>query len=148
MYKIEIKNIDTTVDGYHKNEPTNYRVSIKFKWKTETILITREYFKVGFRDGEHWDGIFVDARLGIDTASIITRKISDKEYLRKIEEKLIKRFYDECLKSIENVNLELKKKIKHLNWQRKNYEGMTDTLSKSFRSQKLKKIKNVIKNME
>lgn len=148
MYKIKIIKIDSTKksDGF-TSEPRSYRVAIQFNERDREIIITREYYRVGFRDGEVWDEIYLDYELGwksemlgVHHSSIMTRCIDDKEYLKKIERDLIESYYDNCFKSITNIDKELKRKTKSLRKEKSNYEDVIDCLDKTFRKEKLEKI--------
>lgn len=78
------------------NEPISYRISLNLYG--DKIILTREYFKVGFRDGESWDKFYFDNnysynKTDLTYATFITRKINNEEYLKKKEIELINRFY-------------------------------------------------------
>lgn len=146
MYKIKYKKKDCRKDDSFKSEPLSYRVSITHDNKTKEIIITREYYRVGFRDGEKWDGFYFDFELPwrngltVNHASIMTRKINDPDYLREIEEKLIKEYYKKCIKSIENIDKELIDVNRKLNSQRSKYNNLINSLDKTLRAEKLKRI--------
>lgn len=148
MYKIKIKKKDCRKDDAFKHEKLSYRVSIQYDQRTKEITILREYFRVGFHDGERWDDFYFDFEvgwrdmLGICNASIMTRKLKDEKYLAEIERKLIEKYFEKCHTSINNIDKELKKQIKTLNSRRKNYESIIDTLDKTFRKEKIEKIIN------
>jgi len=148
MYKIKIIKKDSTKksDGF-LSESKSYRVSIKFNERDQEIIITREFYRVGFRDGERWDEIFLDYKLawrseqlGIYCASIMTKYVDDKKYLRKIEKDLIESYYKNCFNSITNIEKELKKQTKSLRNQKSNYEDVIGCLNKTFRKEKINKI--------
>jgi hypothetical protein len=143
MYQIIIKKEDCRKNDSFKHEKLSYRVSIGFDDRNKEIIIKREYFRVGFHDGEKWDDFYFDFEvgwrdmLGVCNASIMTRKINDKQYLIDIEKKLIKKYFEKCHVSINNIDNELKKQIKSLNRRRKNYESIIETLDKTFRKEKI-----------
>jgi len=145
-YKIKIIKKDTTKkDHGFSNEPRSYRVSIEYDKTLEEIIITREFYRVGFRDGERWDEIFMDYdmkwkdMLGVHYASIMTRNL-DKNYLIEIEKKLIKTYYENCFQSVNNIDKEIKKKIKSLKNQKQNYIDVIGALDKTFRKEKINNI--------
>jgi len=144
-YKIKIRKKDCRKNDAFKNEPLSYRVSIAYDITTEEIVITREFYRVGFCDGERWDEIYMDYdmswkdMLGIRYASIMTRNM-DKEYHIEIEKKLIETYYDNCFKSIDNVDKEIKKITKSLKSQKENYIDVISALDKTFRKEKINKI--------
>ena len=125
-YKIKIIKKDCRKSNAFLNMPLSYRVSIEYDKSTEEIIITRQFYRVGFRDGEEWDKIFLDYEmklkdmLGVQYSSIMTKNL-DENYHKEIEKKLIKTYYDNCFKSINNVDKEIKQKIKSLNSQKENY---------------------------
>lgn len=148
MYKIKIIKKDSTKkENGFLSEPINYRVSIRYYRKTKEITITREFYRVGFRDGEKWDEVFLDYdlqwndMLGVHNASIMTRCLN-KDYHIKIEKKLIKTYYENCFKSIDNIDEELIKKTKSLNSQKRNYKAVIEALDKTFRKEKINKLLN------
>jgi hypothetical protein len=147
MYEIKIVKKDSTKksDGF-LSEPRNYRVSIDFNERNKEIIITREFYRVGFRDGERWDEIYLDynmgwrsEQLGIYHASIMTRNL-DETYHIEIEKKLIETYYKNCFKSIDNIDKEIKKKTRDLKNQKDNYLNVINTLDKTFRKEKIEKI--------
>ena len=148
MYKIKIVEEDCRKNDSFKHEKLSYRVSITHDSKTKEIIINREYYRVGFRDGEKWDDFYFDFELpwrnnlSVTNGSIMTRKLDDPNYLIEIEEKLIKEYYKKCIKSIENINKELIDVNKKLTNERKKYNVLLNTLDKTFRAEKLQKIIN------
>lgn len=128
--------------------PLTYRVSIEISYNR--LILKREYFYVGFNDGEVEDGFYFNNKvpwssaIGVTRATFYTRKLDDKEYLIEKEKELIKLFYEELVKSEERYKEELKEKTEELNTAISIYqEYQTDeAFVKIIRKKKLKEIKN------
>jgi len=136
----EISDIDR-----FKNEPISYRVSISIG-TDNNIILTREYFRVGFNDGESWNKFYFNCdsysygKTNLTRASFITRKIDDKQYLQNKELELINKFYD---KLIETKNLTIKEFLetqKRINNKISLYDNMINFFDKYKRKDKILKI--------
>ena len=115
------------------------------------ITITRQFFRAGFHDGEDYGKFFFnirrwDSKEGITRASFLSKKVKDVEYLRRKEEELIKIFVEKCVISAEIVDTKLKKETIRLTRRKDDYIAAVDELDQYFRSEKIQKIKDNIKN--
>lgn len=133
--------------------PLNYRVSIKFNTSQSKYLLslTREFFRAGFLSGEEFENFFWgidnhDSKEGINYASFISKKIKDKEYLMKMEQKLIKGFIERCDKSAIKVEKIRKRENLRLSKKRDTYLNIVNNFGEYFRDEKIKKIKKKFKN--
>ena len=125
------------------NEPISYRISLNLYG--DKIILTREYFKVGFRDGESWDKFYFDNnysynKTDLTYATFITRKINNEEYLKKKEIELINRFYDKLFETKNNTIKELLRQQKRLNSKINMYDNTMKFLEKYKRKDKILKI--------
>lgn len=139
--------------GKWHGSPLTYRVSIEISYDVNDVrnrlILKREYFYVGFNDGEVEDGFYFNNKvpwsrvIGVTRATFYTRKLDDKEYLIEKEKELIKLFYEELVKSEERYKEELKEKTEELNTAISIYqEYQTDeAFVKIIRKKKLKEIK-------
>jgi len=128
-----------------KNEPISYRISLNLY--SDKIILTREYFRVGFRDGESWDKFYFDNnysynKTDLTYATFITRKINNGEYLKKKEIELINRFYDKLFETKNNTIKELLRQQKRLNSKINMYDNTMKFLEKYKRKDKILKIIN------
>lgn len=128
-------------DGYGRMQPLSYRVSIGYYRNVFTI--TREYFRVGFCDGEKWDDFFFVGH-PIRKISFMTRKLDNTEYLRDTENKLIKLFYKKTLESKNKLNKELIKTTNEINSKIKMCDKISNYLDKYNRKDKIKNISDII----
>jgi len=139
---IEDKSFDS------RSTPLTYRIAIKLDYSEKDLTLTREYFYVGYNDGESVDKFYFDNQvpwarvIGITRATFLTRNF-DKDYLKEKEKELIENFYEQLIKSEENYKKELKEKTKELKITIKNYKKYQndDAFLKIKRKQKLKNIK-------
>lgn len=123
-----------------KQKLLSYRVSL-VKYSNNKIVLTREYFRYGFLDGEAWDGIFMNYNSdGIYRVSIITHNL-DSIYLSQIEEKVIKKFISESYKSIEKLNNKLIQTKKNITESIEKYSEIVEFLPNYSRTIKILKIK-------
>ncbi|MFA5586461.1 MAG: hypothetical protein WDA02_07960 [Saccharofermentanales bacterium] len=114
---------------------------------SDKIILTREYFRVGFRDGESWDKFYFDNnysynKTDLTYATFITRKINNGEYLKKKEIELINRFYDKLFETKNNTIKELLRQQKRLNSKINMYDNTMKFLEKYKRKDKILKIIN------
>jgi len=128
-----------------KDEPISYRISLNLY--SDKIILTREYFRVGFRDGESWDKFYFDNnysynKTDLTYATFITRKINKEEYLKKKEIELINRFYDKLFETKNNTIKELLRQQKRLNSKINMYDNTMKFLEKYKRKDKILKIIN------
>lgn len=126
-----------------KHEPTSYRISLELD--NNRIILTREYFKVGFRDGESWDKFYFNNNYSYNItdltyATFITRKLDNEEYLKKKEIELINRFYDKLFETKNNTIKELLRQQKRLNSKINMYDNTIKFLEKYKRNDKILKI--------
>ena len=126
-----------------KDEPISYRISLNLY--SDKIILTREYFRVGFRDGESWDKFYFDNnysynKTDLTYATFITRKINNGEYLKKKEIELINRFYDKLFETKNNTIKELLRQQKRLNSKINMYDNTMKFLEKYKRKDKILKI--------
>ena len=132
-----------------KGMPISYRVSLEVD--RGTVTLHREYFRVGFSDGEQYDDFYFDnewsGRQGnpISRCTFITKRIDDKEYLKQNENILIKGFYERCIKSRDLVKKRLATETKRLSDDINNYEDILNHFEYLNRGDKLKKLKNRLK---
>jgi len=128
-----------------KDEPISYRISLNLY--SDKIILTREYFRVGFRDGESWDKFYFDNnysynKTDLTYSTFITRKINNEEYLKKKEIELINRFYDKLFETKNNTIKELLRQQKRLNSKINMYDNTMKFLEKYKRKDKILKIIN------
>lgn len=128
-----------------KNMPISYRVSLKII--KNTVVLKREYFRVGFNSGEQYDNFYFDNEWSgkqnepLERCTFITKRIDDKKYLMEKEKDLIKLFYEKCTKSRDLLKNQLIQKTKNLNDSINNYNDILDYFEYTQRDKKLKKIK-------
>lgn len=144
--KLEIKEtIDT---NSFRDMPISYRVSLVID--RNTVTLHREYFRVGFSDGEQYDDFYFDnewcGRQGnpLHRCTFITKKIDDKKYLMEKEEEMIKLFYKKCTKTKLHLEKKLKETTKELNNSINNYDDILNYFEYTQRGEKLKKLKSKI----
>jgi hypothetical protein len=105
-------------DIYFKSSvtPLTYRIEIKIE--DDEIILKREYFYVGYSDGEHPESFYFDNEVGwrrdhyLGKASYLTR-IFDPQHIQEKEDELIKMFYEKTFKNIEKINKRKKDAIKN-----------------------------------
>ena len=142
--KVEIVEVSDTRD--FMNMPISYRVEIKVY--RDTITIKRQYFRVGFSDGEQYDDFYFDndwcgrQSSPVSRCTFITKKIEDKKYLQQKENELIEKFYRKCIKSKELIKKELREVTKKLNDDLITYDNILNHFEYLNRGDKLKKLKN------
>lgn len=124
---------------FSHNPPLTYRVSISLE--NNKIVLLREYFYVGYNDGEKFDDFYMDSSYMFTRMSYLTRDFN-KDYLKKVEKELIDKFYFELLNQEVKLNEELKNETEKFNrniaWYKK-YENC-DLFIKTKRRSKLKEI--------
>ncbi len=145
--KLVIKEIKD--NGNFHNEPLSYRVSLRLE--KDTILLTREYFRIGFHFGESWDDFYFNcdnnwdySKTNLSYATFMTRKLNDKTYLQNKELELINKFYDKLIKTKQLTVKELISEQKKLNNKINSYEKVINFLDKYKRKDKILKIINKI----
>lgn len=146
--KFKIDEIDKRNDVYYStlSTPLTYRIAIKLC--ENEIILTREYFYVGYNDGESIDNFYFDNEVGWNNGTEITRctfitRNFNEEYLKEKEEELIEIFFHKISKSInsfENKKLDAIKKYDKLKKKYEQYQNC-DLFLKFQRKQKLKQIK-------
>ena len=125
--------------------PLTYRVSIELD--ENLIILKREYFYVGYNDGELINGFYFDNEVGwsnsptINRATFLTRNF-DLNFLKQKEDELIKKFYKRLIKSEINLKNKLKSTVEKLNEEIKEYQEYqkNELFVKLIRKNKLKKI--------
>lgn len=96
------KNIDWI------DKPLRYRMSLSFY---DDIVLKREYFKVGFLDGEENDKFHSHLEKSVKYISFITQNF-DEKYLQEKENELFKNAYEYILKSKKNWKKYITEQIK------------------------------------
>jgi len=145
--KLVIK--ETSDTQTFRGMPISYRVSLEIN--RDVVTLEREYFRVGFSDGEQYDKFYFDnewcGRQGnpLHRCTFITKKIDDKKYLMKKEEELIKLFYKKCTKTKKDLEKKLIEKTKNLNDSINNYDDILNYFEYTQRGEKLKKLKKKMK---
>jgi hypothetical protein len=146
---MEVRIIEKEDRGLFMDMPLTYRVGIRVN--RGYIELSREYFRTGFSDGEDFDKFYFDnewcGRQGspLYRCTFITRKLDDKEYLEKSENRLIEEFYKRCIKSRDLLERKLREQTRELTRDIKNYDDMVKHFSYIERGKKLKLIKKKIK---
>jgi hypothetical protein len=137
-----IKIIEENDTANFTSMPILYRVSIhpNIGSTKYPLIIKREFFRVGFRDGEMYDKYFFSEGEGVDYASIITKRINDKDYLIEIEKILISKYIEECKNSVEFLDNLLRKETFRITQKRNEYLKISRELSNMDRNKKLKKV--------
>jgi len=144
IQEIDLREKDKSWNS--KSTPLTYRISIKLN-DTE-IVLAREYFYVGYNDGEDIDDFYFDNEFGnyefgnFTRATFLTRNF-DSEYLKIKENELIKKFYKRLIKNEKYLKNELISKteaIKHDIKLYQNYQNC-DLFLKLKRKEKLNSIK-------
>jgi hypothetical protein len=143
--KLVIKEIKD--NGNFPNEPLSYRVSLRLE--KDTILLTRQYFKVGIATGESWDDFYFNCdnyyvTTNLSYATFMTRKLDDKTYLQNKELELINKFYDKLIKTKQLTVKELISEQIRLNNKINSYGEVINFLDKYKRRDKIFKIINKI----
>lgn len=144
--KIEYVDKGKTIYGV---QPIRFRMVLQ-KYK-DTFIISREIFNCGFTDGERDDVIFCpDLRSIYDTKisymSIMTQRITDKEYLDTFEDLLLSAYQEECEKLVSIIEKELQKTIILENDKINEFNKSISFLSSLKRVEKINKIKLCIAN--
>lgn len=144
--KIEYVDKGKTIYGV---QPIRFRMVLQ-KYK-DTFIISREIFNCGFTDGERDDVIFCpDLRSRYDTKisymSIMTQRITDKEYLDTFEDLLLSAYQEECEKLVSIIEKELQKTIILENDKINEFNKSISFLSSLKRVEKINKIKLCIAN--
>ena len=152
MKIVEIDKSETDKNFNTISTPLSYRVSIKISYGSndvnDRLQLKREYFYVGYNDGEVEDGFYFDNKttwsniIGVTRATFYTRKLDDKNYLIQKEKELIKLFYEELIKSEEGYKQELKEQTEDLNRAISLYQEyqMDEAFIKILRKNKLNEI--------
>lgn len=142
--KLVVKNIKDSDSGF-RHEPLSYRVSLRLE--NNNIVLTREYFRVGFHDGEKWDGFYFDCdnnygygETNLNYATFMTRKLDDKLYLQQKELELIDKFYDKLIITKNKTIKKLKSEQKRYEDKINNYDITINFLDKYKRKDKILKI--------
>jgi len=94
-YRKKDKHFESTAS------PLTYRVSLQISGYDD-IVLTREYFYVGYNSGEKYDKFYFDDYRDngkLTRGSFITTNF-DSDYLVKKESELIKKFYKKLINSI------------------------------------------------
>lgn len=144
--KLVIK--ETSDTGTFRDMPISYRVSLEID--RNTVTLHREYFRVGFSDGEQYDDFYFDnewcGRQGnpLHRCTFITKKVDDKKYLMEKEEEMIKIFYKKCTKTKIDLEKKLRKTTKELNDSINNYDDIINYFEYTQRGDKIKRIKERI----
>lgn len=144
--KIEYVDKEKTIYG---DQPIRFRMVLQ-KYK-DTFIISREIFNCGFTDGERDDVIFCpDLRSRYDTKisymSIMTQRITDKEYLDTFEDLLLSAYQEECEKLVSIIEKELQRTIILENDKINEFNKSISFLSSLKRVEKINKIKLCIAN--
>ena len=104
----------------YNNMPRSYRIEIEIH--REEICLTREIFRISFRDGEDWDNFYFDNEMswrknydaiGLSRATFITQNFNP-QYLEEKEQELLKEVFRRLQKSEMGYKVELKRKNKEL----------------------------------
>jgi len=136
------KRLDDDANYWSKQAPLTYRVSIKIE--NDEIILKREYFYVGFTDGEDFDDFYFDSDWHdyFTRGTFITRNLNE-QYLIDKEKELIQKFYENLEICIKNCKKELKESIRDINKKISNYEECKkdQLFVKVVRKKKLNNIK-------
>lgn len=138
------KNNDLSFDSI--NTPLTYRVSLSYD--KDTIIIKREYFRVGYHDGEGINKYFYNNnKCGytdndqLTYASFITRDLNNEKLKKESEQRLVKGFMKECLKCEDLIKSKLQKEIVSSKSKLQKYNNIYTFLDKEFnRREKIEKI--------
>lgn len=160
--KFRIEEIDKSQSDVYfnsKTTPLTYRVAITIEvgirvgnpTNEDEIVLTREYFYVGYNDGESVDNFYFDTDvrwtkiIGVKRGTFLTRNFNH-EYLKQKEEELIQLFYDRLIKSEKDYIKKRKEVTQEIDEKIQNYQKYQkcDLFLKIQRKEKLKKIENEI----
>lgn len=142
---MKIKIVETDDRRPFENMPPCYRVSL---WVgSGEIELKREYFRLGFYDGEDFDKFYFNDKNcnegnPMTQGTFLTKKVDDKEYLRQKEEELIMKFHKKCYKAKKILEKQLREQTRELVSEIKNYDNIIKHYSYLDRGDKIRKLKS------
>jgi len=135
---IEIDRSDSDKSLKSFATPLTYRISITLE--NNEVVLMREYFYVGYNDGEKIDDFYYDDN-HISRITFLTRNFDD-DYLKEKEKEVIKIFYYKLIESEKSVKQEKINTNIHFDNKIKRYQKFQKCglFTKLKRKEKLKKI--------